>query len=227
MAPSRDVASGASYAPEADDARVVAALRRRDEAAFVALVARHQPLMLRVAGTFVRSAAVAEEVVQETWVGVLNGIDRFEARSSLKTWIFRILCNRAKTRGVRESRTVPMSALGDTDAGGDDGAVDPSCFLDADHPRWAGHWAAQPPAWDGLPERRLLHRETFDRVREAIVALPARQREVIVLRDVAGWEPEEVCAALEISAGNQRVLLHRARSQVRRALERYLDGEAD
>jgi RNA polymerase sigma-70 factor (ECF subfamily) len=197
---------------------LVAALRRGDEAAFVALVEMHGVSLLRLARTFVRDRAVAEEVVQETWLAVLNGIDRFEGRSSLKTWIFHILSNRARTRGVREGRSAPFSALARED---DEAAVDADRFRGESH-RWAGHWASPPSDWAQLPEERLLSQETLACVHEAIEALPPRQADVIVLRDVEGWQPEEICAALQISDGNQRILLHRARSKVRAALERYL-----
>jgi RNA polymerase sigma-70 factor (ECF subfamily) len=202
---------------------LVDALRRGDESAFLELVKRHHTLM-RVAQGYVRSRAVAEEVAQETWLGVLNGIGTFESRATVKTWIFRILVNRAKTRAEREGRTVPFSAL--ERAGEEDQpAVDPSRFLDASHPRWPGHWAAPPQRWAELPEECLLARETLGLAREAIDALPARQREVILLRDVDGWSPEEVCDAIGVSDGNQRVLLHRARSRVRGALEAHLGAE--
>jgi RNA polymerase sigma-70 factor, ECF subfamily len=203
---------------------LVVALRRGDEGAFLELVDRHHALMVRVAQGYVRSRAVAEEVAQEAWLGVLHGISRFESRSTLKTWIFRIVVNRAKTRAERERRTVPFSALaGDED---DEPAVDPARFLDAAHPRWPGHWAQAPQRWDELPEDRLLSRETLALARHAIDELPVRQREVILLRDVDGWSPEEVCDALGLSEGNQRVLLHRARSRVRTALEAHLGEEA-
>jgi RNA polymerase sigma-70 factor, ECF subfamily len=203
---------------------LVAALQRGDEAAFMELVRRHHALMVRVARGYVRSQAVAEEVAQETWLGVLNGIGTFESRATLKTWIFRILVNRAKPRAEREGRTVPFSAL-DRAGEEDQPAVDPSRFLDASHPRWPGHWASPPQRWDELPEECLLGRETLALAREAIDALPARQREVILLRDVNGWSPEDVCDALDISDGNQRILLHRARSRVRTALEAHLAVE--
>lgn len=205
-----------------DERALVAALRRGDEAAFVELVRRHGASLLRLARTFVRDQAVAEEVVQETWLAVLNGIDRFEGRSSLKTWIFQILSNRARTRAVRERRSAPFSALAGED---DEAAVDADRFRGEGH-RWAGHWAAAPSDWSHLPEERLLDRETLAHVTAAIETLPPRQAEVIVLRDVEGWEPEEVCAALGITDGNQRILLHRARSKVRAALELYLSEGA-
>jgi RNA polymerase sigma-70 factor (ECF subfamily) len=222
-APQRSASVGPMVeAPERERA-LVAALKRGDEAAFLELVDRHHALMVRVAQGYVRSRAVAEEVAQEAWLGVLHGIGRFEERSTLKTWIFRIVVNRAKTRAERERRTVPFSALEGDD---DESAVDPSRFLDAHHPRWPGHWAQPPRRWDELPEECLLSRETLSLAREAIDELPVRQREVILLRDVDGWSPEEVCDALGLSEGNQRVLLHRARSRVRAALERHLDEVA-
>ena len=202
------------------DLALLERLRGGDEAAFMALVTRYGPLMLRIALTHVRSRAVAEEVVQEAWLGVLEGIDRFEGRAALRTWILRILVNRAKTRGVREARCVPFSSL----AGEDDDApsVDPERFQGPDG-RFPGGWVAFPREWEGLPEDRLLARETMGLVHDAIERLPARQREVMVLRDVQGWSPEEVCDALALSDGNQRVLLHRARSKVRGELEAYLE----
>jgi RNA polymerase sigma-70 factor, ECF subfamily len=213
----RDVARGD------DDDVLVEALRRGDETAFLTLVGRYGPMMLRVAQTYVRSRAVAEEVVQETWLGVLSGIDRFEGRSSLKTWLFRILTNRAKTRGERESRSVPFSALaGDED---DDGpSVPADRFLGPDHPQWPGHWAASPSSWSAIPDERLMSHEVLEHVRAAIEELPIRQRQVISLRDVEGWSADEVCEALDLSAANQRVLLHRARSRVRGELELYLEA---
>jgi RNA polymerase sigma-70 factor, ECF subfamily len=208
-------------ASDTQDALLVEALRRGEEAAFVALVQRYGPLMHRIAIGYVRTQAVAEEVVQETWMGVLRGIDRFEGRSSLKTWLFRILVNRARTRGAREHRSLPLSAL---DAPGRDESVDPAAFLDASHPAWGGWWASYPCSWEGIPDERVLARETLGVARDALEALPERQREVVVLRDVVGMEPEEVCQALGISDGNQRVLLHRGRAKVRRVLEAHLDG---
>jgi len=210
---------------ELADEQLVAALRDGDEGAFIALVGRYGPLMLRVASTYVRTPAVAEEVVQETWLAVLEGIGRFEGRSSLKTWLFRILANRAKTRGEREARCLPFSCVAARGEDDDGPAVEPDRFLGADHPRWPGHWAAAPGDWATVPDVRLLSQETLAHVRDAITGLPERQQEVIVLRDVEGWSAEEVCNALGVSEVNQRVLLHRARSKVRAALERYLDAE--
>jgi RNA polymerase sigma-70 factor (ECF subfamily) len=203
------------------DVTVLDAIRAGDERAFAALVDLYGPQMLRLAMLYTPSRSVAEEVVQEAWIGVLQGLDRFEGRSSLKTWVFRILINRAITRGTRERRSIPFSSFAQLDdAAGP--AVDPSRFLDdaAHHP---GHWAAPPSRWD-MPEDRLVGKETLDRVRTAIEGLPASQRAVITLRDVLGWTSMEACNALEITETNQRVLLHRARSTVRRSLEDYLDA---
>ncbi len=191
----------------------LAALRRGDERVFVELVEQHQALMLRVASRYVRSRTVAEEVVQETWLGVVNGLERFEGRASMKTWIFRILINRSITRAQREGRTVPFSSLGD------EPAVDPDRFR-PEGDRYPGGWKCFP---DPLPEQRLLERETLARIDAAISELPERQRFVIVMRDIEGWSAEEVCRSLAISEANQRVLLHRARSKVRSCLESYLN----
>jgi RNA polymerase sigma-70 factor, ECF subfamily len=200
------------------DEQILAALKRGDETAFVRLVEQHRGLMLRVALRYVRTRAVAEEVVQETWVAVLHGLDRFEARASLKTWIFRILTNRAISRGEREGRVLPFSSLGDEDGP----AVEPDRFRPPGA-QWAGGWKVFP---DALPEERLLARETLSLIGDAIAELPERQHLVITMRDVEGWSAEEVCEALAISEANQRVLLHRARSKVRRTLEAYLEPEA-
>jgi RNA polymerase sigma-70 factor (ECF subfamily) len=197
----------------------LAALRAGDEAAFMALVRLHHAPMVRVAQIYVSRRDVAEEVVQEAWVGALRGLDRFEGRSSLKTWLFRIVTNLAKTRAMREGRTIPFSALR-TPESVPEPAVEPERFRPPDDPRWPGHWAGKPAEW---PEQRLLEAESLARINEAIEGLPDNQRAVITLRDVEGWSADEVCNALELSETNQRVLLHRARSKVRRALENYFD----
>lgn len=193
------------------DLETIAALKAGDERVFADLVRRYQPMMLRVARMYVKTQSAAEEVVQETWLGVIRGLDRFEGRSSLKTWIFRILINQAKTRGVRDQRSTPFSSLGDGDSAP---AVDPSAF-GAD-----GWWNAHPGAWSELPEERLFGKETIAAVRDAISELPERQQEVIVMRDLLGLDGDEVSEALGLTAGNQRVLLHRARAKVRAALEK-------
>ena len=207
-----------------DDLAVVAALRAGDERAFVELVRTHGPTMLRVAMLYVRSRAVAEEVVQETWLGVLSSIDRFEGRSTLKTWLFRILTNVAKTRAEREGRSIPFSALGAADLEHGEPSVDPDRFL-PEGERWANHWASSPRRFDALPEHRLLSAEAMGVIQEEIDRLPEAQRAVVTMRDVAGFGSDEVCEALGISEVNQRVLLHRARTKVRRALESYLEED--
>ncbi len=202
-----------------DDAAIVAAVRAGDEGAFAALVDAYSPTLLRVAMTHVPGRAVAEEAVQETWIAVMRGIDRFEGRSPLRSWIIRILRNTAITRGERERRTVPFSCLGAEEA--DDGPfLDPDRFLGPDHSHYRGRWAMGPTPWP-LPEEGLLAGETREVIERAIEELPPAQQAVISLRDVQGWPSEEVCEALEVSEGNQRVLLHRARTRVRAALESY------
>jgi RNA polymerase sigma-70 factor, ECF subfamily len=207
-----------------DDRRLVAALRARDERAFEELIDRYHPSLVRLAMSFVPSRAVAEDVAQDAWLGVLRGIDRFEGRSSLRTWIYRILVNTAKTRGLRESRSVPFASLA---GGGDDGpAVDPDRFRPPDDPAFPGAWAAPPRSWDEVPDAHLLGRETREVIDRAIDGLPPAQRQVIRLRDVEGFSAREVSDLLDLSDANERVLLHRARSKVRQALEDYLSEDA-
>lgn len=196
------------------------ALRSGDEGAFLSLVTMHYAAMLRLAQMYVGTRAVAEEVIQETWLGVLQGLSRFEGRSSLKTWIFRILLNRARTRAQREQRTIPFSALV-TGGEPNEPAVEPDAFRPPED-QYPGGWLTPPAAWDGLPEERLLSQETRQHIEGALTTLPPAQREVITLRDIDGWSSGEVCEYLGISEANQRVLLHRARSRVRRALASYL-----
>jgi RNA polymerase sigma-70 factor (ECF subfamily) len=202
----------------AEETHLLEGLRARDEAAFALLIRRHGASMLRLAQLYVRSRSVAEDVVQDAWLGVLNGIERFEGRSSLKTWLFRILTNTAKTRALREGRSVPFSALGDDS---DDRLVDPDRFLGPET-RYPGHWGSPPARWAGAPEEQLVYSETLELITTAIDELPPAQALVITMRDIEGFTAEEVCNALEIGETNQRVLLHRARTKVRRALEDYL-----
>ena len=192
-------------------------LRGGDEQAFAQLVSCHHDAMLRVARNYVACAAVAEEVVQETWLGVVNGIHGFRGGSSLKTWIFRILINRAMSRGKREKRIVPFSSLAPAADGADEGFT-PDRFLPD------GHWATPPRPFDA-PADRMALLEFRVRLREALVHLPERQQIVVTLRDVEGLSSDEVCDLLHISAENQRVLLHRGRTRLRQALESYADGE--
>jgi RNA polymerase sigma-70 factor (ECF subfamily) len=202
----------------ADDDALLVALQAGDERAFGELVERYGGLMLRVARRHVRTQAVAEEVVQETWAIVFTTVGRFERRAALKTWIMRILTNRAKTRGEREARCTPFSSLG-----GDERAVDADRFQPAGDPRSPGHWTSGPRRGSDMPEDRLLNREVRGRIRCALECLPSRQQTVVALRDVEGWTPHEVCDALGVSEVNQRVLLHRARSRLRSELERYVE----
>ena len=227
--PPASAGGGRSSAPATHDAvegesALLEGLRRGDESAFLGLVDRYSTSMLRLALTYVRNRQTAEEVVQEAWVGVLLGLNRFEGRSTVKTWIYRILINRAKTRAEREGRTLPFSALPELDLDLDETSVEPDRFFPQGH-QWSGGWTSFPTSWDGLPEERLLAQETRVLLREAIEMLPTQQRQVVMLRDIEGWPAEEVCNILEISETNQRVLLHRARSKIRRALERYLTEE--
>jgi len=199
---------------------LLAQLRAGDETAFEALVARQYATMLAVAMTYVKGRAVAEEVVQDTWLAVIEGLDRFEGRSSLKTWIISILVNKARTRGVREARTIPFTALAPED---DEPAVPRERFRGRDD-AFPGHWRAYPARWHASAETAVHDRETLQVVVRAIAELPLAQQTVIRMRDVEGYSPDEVCKMLDISEGNQRVLLHRARSRVRAELERYIDG---
>lgn len=207
----------------AEELLLINRLRNGDEAAFTSLVERYHASLIRLALAHVSDRSIAEEVVQETWMGVLEGLDRFEGRSSLKTWIFRIVTNKAKTRGVRESRHVCFSDAGALDEETEEPAVDPSRFRTSGH--WADYWASYPQPWDeATPEKLLLTKEGSAYLEQAIQALPPNLRQVLIMRDVEGLSSKEVCAMLAVSEANQRVLLHRARSRVRRALELYLEG---
>ncbi len=200
------------------DAVIVMRLRDRDEVMFAALVDAWSPGMLRAARSYVADEHSAQDVVQEAWLGVLRGITGFQARSSLRTWVYRILINCAKTRGVRDARTIPASslALGDEDYGP---TVDPARFRGPEDP-YPGHWRSHPPAWPS-PEDDAVAAETRRQLAGALAELPARQRIVVTLRDVEGYTSDEVCELLSITAGNQRVLLHRGRATLRAALEAH------
>jgi RNA polymerase sigma-70 factor (ECF subfamily) len=197
----------------------LAALRSGDERAFTQLVDELSPGMLRLARAYVASPATAEEAVQEAWIVVLRSLDRFEGRSTLATWILGIVVNVARARGVREARSRPFSSL----ASVDEPAIGPDRFLPADHPRWPGHWAIAPIPW---PEQALETAEAEQVIRATVAALPEAQRAVITLRDMIGCTPAEICNALGITDTNQRVLLHRARTKVRAALEAAFDATA-
>jgi RNA polymerase sigma-70 factor, ECF subfamily len=203
-----------------DQRRLVEALRAGDQRAFHALVESHYPMMKHVARSYVDSDGLAEEVVQETWLAVVRGIGRFQHRSALSTWIYSILANKARTHGARQRRMLPFSSVG--------GAAETGTSVDADRfqsdeDAWPGHWATPPRPWQ-KPERRLLSLELRERLKAALDDLPARQRAVVTLRDVEGLSAEEVSGLLELSAENQRVLLHRGRSRLRGSLEAYVDG---
>jgi RNA polymerase sigma-70 factor (ECF subfamily) len=206
----------------AEDLVLLDRLRAGDEDAFMHLVDSLQASMLRVARMYVSTHAVAEEVVQDAWLGVLQGIGKFEGRSSLRTWIFRILTNIAKTRGQREGRSVPFATLAGDDL--DAPAWDPSMFRGPDD-QWPFHWSSLPNDWRGIPEDRLISLETRKIVASVLESLPPMQAEVLRLRDVLGWTSEEVRNALDLTETNQRVLLHRARTKVRAALDEYFEVE--
>jgi RNA polymerase sigma-70 factor (ECF subfamily) len=209
-------------ASDVREGELLAGLRAGDEAAFRTLVKQYHPTLRRVAMSYVKSLSVADEVVQETWLAVIRGLPRFEERSSLKTWIFRIVVNRAQSRAVRESRTTPFSCLAGLDS--ENGAtVDPQRFIEGG--AFDGYWSVLPSRFCDLPEERLLAAETRAMLGRAINELPDRQQQVVRLRDIEGWDAEEVCESLGLSAGNQRVLLHRARAQLRSALEAHFTEE--
>jgi RNA polymerase sigma-70 factor, ECF subfamily len=210
--------SGVGVSP--DDVVLVGRLRDGDERAFEEAIATLYGPMLAVARGYVRSRSVAEEVVQEAWVAMLEGLGRFEGRSTLRTWIMRIVANIARDRAVREARTLPFSAF---EAEGEGWSVEPERFHSAGEP-YPNGWRSFPTDWRTLPEARLLGRETLDVVAAAIADLPDAQRVVVTLRDVHGYASDEVCEALDISPGNQRVLLHRARARIRDRLEAHFDG---
>jgi RNA polymerase sigma-70 factor (ECF subfamily) len=208
-----------------DDLVLVEALRGGDEAAFITLVERYQSSLIRLALLYVRDRAAAEDVVQETWLAVVRGIERFECRATLKTWLFRILVNRARTRAARDAHSVPLATLVGVDAElFSEPAVPPARFRPADDPQWPGHWLVAPSV-DDLPEERLLADELLQRVRAAVAELPPTQQAVVTLRDIDGLSSAEVCHLLDLTEANQRVLLHRGRSRVRAALEEYLSTQ--
>jgi RNA polymerase sigma-70 factor (ECF subfamily) len=218
MAQPEDVLHEAAAAdPDGD---VLARLRKGDEAAFAEVVDRWSPAMLRIARAHVATAQSAEDAVQDAWLGVLRGLARFEGRSSLRTWVFTILVNQARTRGAREARMVPLSELGRDDDTGP--TVDPDRFQGPDDPR-PGGWkpTARPVSWEGQPEGRLLAGEALRLLESALTMLPPRQRTVVTLRDVQGLTPEEACEVLGVTPANQRVLLHRGRAALRKSLEDY------
>ncbi len=203
-----------------EDTLLLDRLRAGDEAAFDWLLQTYGGSMLRVARLYVCTQAVAEEVVQDTWLRVLESLDRFEGRSTLRTWIFVILGNVARTRGEREARSVPTASL-------DDGEAEPSVsadrFFPATHSRWGGMWSTLVDSWDAVPDERLLGEEGREQLRRVVERLAPNQAVVFTLRDVEGWPAGEVCDLLGLTPENQRVLLHRARTKIRRALEAYFE----
>jgi RNA polymerase sigma-70 factor (ECF subfamily) len=206
-------------------AELVGRLRGGDRAAFAELVDGWSPVMLRVASLYVSTRASAEEVVQETWVAVITSLDRFEGRSSLRTWAFRILENQARSRGERDARTLPWSSAFPDDGDGSGPTVDPARFRGPDD-RWPGGWtpAGRPAAWEPPPEDAAVAAEVRRELGAALAALPARQRTVVELRDVHGLTADEVCERLGLSEGNQRILLHRGRAKLRARLEDVYRG---
>lgn len=199
------------------DEELVTRLRAGDERAFAGLVDRYSPSMLAVARTHVASHEIAEDVVQDTWLALLKGLDGFEGRASLRTWLFRVLVNIAKTRGVREKRSTPV------DLSERGPSVSPDRFQPADA-EWPDHWVRFPMPWRDTPEHSLLSGEALDLVRRELARLPEQQRVVVSLRDVDGYDADEVCALLDLTAANQRVLLHRGRARIREALAGYFVG---
>ncbi len=202
-----------------DESALVAALHTGDEAVFAELVDQYSPSMLRVARGYVPSHEIAEEVVQETWIALLKGISKFEGRSTIRTWLFTVMINIAKARGIRERRDADAEIAAYTG-----GTVDPARFRPPDAPKWPGHWKehAEPSPFPDTPEGSVLGNELVAVARRELDKLPARQRIVVTLRDILGFDSGEVCELLQISVANQRVLLHRGRSAVRQVLEDYL-----
>jgi RNA polymerase sigma-70 factor (ECF subfamily) len=208
---------------QVSEERLLSALRAGDEAVFTELVRTQTPSLIRLARLNLGDLAAAEEVVQETWVGFLDSLERFEGRASVRTWLYRILLNKARTRQSKDARTVPFSSIEDEGLPYEP-SVDPGRFRGGDD-QWPGHWVSAPPSWSDIPEDRFLASETFRVVDEALRGLPPAQRELVTLRDIDGWSSTEVCNVLGLSETNQRVLLHRGRSRVREALERHLSEE--
>jgi RNA polymerase sigma-70 factor (ECF subfamily) len=206
----------------ADESTLIAGLRDGDETVFAQLVDQHAPSMLRVARGYVPSREIAEEVVQETWIALLKGLDKFEGRSSLRTWLFAVMINIAKARGVRERRDADTAIAAFTG-----GTVDPARFRTGED-RWPGHWreGQEPVAFPETPEGSVLGNELVDVARRELDKLPERQRIVVTMRDMLGFDSSEVCEMLDISIANQRVLLHRGRAAVRQVLEHYLEDHS-
>jgi RNA polymerase sigma-70 factor, ECF subfamily len=211
--------TGTVHDASADESALIAALRAGDEAVFTQLVDRYTPAMLRVARDYVPTHQIAEEVVQEAWIALLKGIAKFEGRSSVRTWLFTVMINIAKTRGIRERRDVDAEIAAYTGS-----TVDPARFRPPDAPKWPGHWKEheEPSPFPDTPEGSVLGNELIAIARRELDNLPDRQRMVVALRDMLGFDSTEVCEMLDVSVANQRVLLHRGRAAVRRVLEDYL-----
>jgi RNA polymerase sigma-70 factor, ECF subfamily len=223
--PDGDVRGAIPLEADDDESALITRLRQRDEAAFALLLERHHVALLRLARTYVRDPTAAEDVVQETWLGVVRGIDRFAGRASLKTWIVAILLNCARRAG-QDQRSRPFASFGALDAADNAPTVDPDQFLPPGH-QWAGHWAIPPEAWAPPPDSVALATELQAQLAAAIATLPPGQQQVLLLRDVEGWPAAEVGHVLALTETNQRVLLHRARAKVRRALDAYYRGMAN
>lgn len=206
-----------------DEVLLIKSLRAGDDSSFTRIVEQFHTSMVRLAYTILGDQAIAEEVAQETWLAVLQGLQGFEGRSSLKTWIFTILTNRAKTRSQRESRSTSYFELEESFL--ESPSVNPDRYNPPAAEKWPGHWAKKPISWTNIPEETLLSSEVSDTIKFAIDSLPKNQKVVITMRDIDGFSSEEVCNILEISETNQRVLLHRARAKVRQTLEDYLNSE--
>lgn len=217
---------GMDPATATNDGLLITSLLQGEEAAFLSLIDHYQASMLRICRMYISDPAVAEEVVQDTWLSMLQGLRRFEGRSSFKTWLFTILANKARTRAKRERRSISFSDLEDSTLEEPEPAVDPNRFLPEGY-QWAGGWAVKPQPWGSSIEQATLSKELMDYIEAAIQRLPESQRVVISMRDVQGWRSEEVCNVLGLSESNQRVLLHRARSKLRRALEQYYDEKVN
>jgi len=209
---------------DSEESDLVERLRRGDEEAFAHIIDLYHGQLRRIARLYVDTDELAEEVLQETWIAVFKGIDRFSGKSALKTWIFSILLNRARSIGRKESRSVTFSELVAHATGRDEPSVDPDQFLGPDHPQWPGHWANPPQRWNRDPEGDLMRKEVLGVVEKALDELPDSYRQIILMRDVYGFSSAEVCNTMEISETNQRVLLHRARARIRRALDMHLGG---
>ena len=204
-----------------DEARLIQSLRDGDEEAFVWLVKKYHKSLVRLANIYLQDIGLSEDTAQETWMAVLKSLDRFEGRSSFKTWLFTILANRAKTRNRREKSALQFVELGDETLNGP--TVDIERFNPSDAKSFANHWSVAPSSWSGIPEEIFLSQELLDAIHQAIDSLPENQRAVITLRDIEGFSSVDVCNILRISDTNLRVLLHRSRAKVREILENYLD----